>query len=593
MNLVKWGWITSKLLIVLIVPTLIYIWTCQYIFASHLKSVVTNDPDAGLTRSMTASRMALDEEYQSILLQISHTTDKDWLQKYLNDTNMTLAQYRQLGDDLVGYLQRPLLVLADKNGGVLFDTIGLPKPGTLPAYTPTIAPFDTYINPDGSPKPTAVVQPALFSVKNWPGFTGAFEKNTEMGLFSYGNQYYLSVCSPIVSRKKIIGAMLLGIKLNSDVMERLKYISQNDIAFYANNNVQISTFPSNASSDISKTAFAPKHSAITVNDQNFLWDDVPINDLDQIVAGHFFIFQPIHESITVNGSALKPLAQLSLIFILVMMALGLWYTLDLLSPLRQMTRQINLVKEGQWNASLPVKRHDGWGDLARSIQDAIQNLKDKERVTLVLGKVVSPLTTQKILAEKNYFAIRGERRECTLLQTQINGFNTLSQNMTPEVLVEVLNYYLGLINQVVFKHDGMVDKFVGDTAIAVWGAPFTHEDKEIRAVRTALEIQSLVKELNITRIQKGHAPFNLGIGIHTGPVVAGNLGSDQYYDYSVIGEPLQTVGKVCAMAAPGQVLVAEETYEKIKDLVSAAPEGSFLVLGSKEPIKTYEIHHLL
>jgi len=223
----------------------------------------------------------------------------------------------------------------------------------------------------------------------------------------------------------------------------------------------------------------------------------------------------------------------------------------------------------------------------------IQSLKDKERVSLVLGKVVSPQATQKILAEKNYFAIRGERRECTLLQAQIKGFNTLSQNMTPEVLVEVLNHYLSLINQVVFKYEGMVDKFVGDTAIAVWGAPFAHEDKEIRAIRAALEIQEAVKKFNIIRIQKGHSPFSLGIGIHTGPVVSGNLGSDQYYDYSIIGEPLQTVDKLCVMAAPGQIVVSQETYEKLKDLVLATPTNSIIVPGGKDPLKTYEISKFL
>jgi class 3 adenylate cyclase len=593
MHLPKWGWIITKLLIILIIPTFLYVWTCQSFFASHLKTVVTNDPDAGLTRSISALKIALDEEYQILLSQIGHTTDKDWIQKDLANPNMTLAQYHQMGGELAGYLQRPLLVLADKNGGVLFDTIGLPKPGISPAPTSTIAPLDSYATPNDTPAPTAEPQSTLFSVKTWPGFAGAYEKNTEMGFTSYANQYYLSVSAPIISKKKIVGAILLGIKLNNDVLERLKSITQNEVVFYTNNNVQVSTFPNNKSSDVSKTAFAPRHSAIIINDQNFLWDDVPISDLDQVVTGHFFIFQPIRESITVDGSALKSMTQLGVAFIFVMLALGLWYALELLSPLRQITKQVNLIKDGQLNALLPTKRRDDWGDLARSIQDMIQNLKDKERVSLVLGKVVSPQATQKILAEKNYFAIRGERRECTLLQAQIKGFNTLSQNMTPEVLVEVLNHYLSLINQIVFKYEGMVDKFVGDTAIAVWGAPFTHEDKEIRAIQAALEIQEAVKKFNIIRIQKSHSPFSLGIGIHTGPVVSGNLGSDQYYDYSVIGEPLQTADKLCVMAAPGQIIVSEETYEKLRDLVLATPTNSIIVPGGKEPLKTYEITKLL
>ncbi len=593
MNLPRLGWVAAKLLIIVIVPTVLYVWLGQAIFASHMKTVVTNDPDAGLSRSISALKIALDEEYQVLLSQINHTTDKDWLQKALQDPNMTAAQYHQLGVDVAGYLQRPLLILTNKNGGVLFDTIGLPKSSTEPAPTPTLAPLDSTINPDDVATPNAPPAITFYSVKNWPGIAEAFERNTEMGLTNYNNQYYLSVSAPIVYKKKILGAILLGMKLNSDVLANLKAITQNEVGFYASNHVQVSTFPPGAASEVEKTAYAPRHSAIILNDHKFLWDDVPVNDLDQAVSGHFFIFQPIHESITLEGSTLKSMALLSAGFVLILTAIGLWYILDLFAPLRFITKQVDLVKDSQINAMFPVKRQDQWGDLARAIHEMIQNLKDKERVSLVLGKVVSPQATLKILAEKNYFAIKGERRECTILEAQIKGFNTLSQNMTPETLVEVLNHYLSLINQIVFKHEGMIDKFVGDTAIAVWGAPFSHEDKEIRAVRAALEIQEAVKDINISRIQKGHTPFNLGIGIHTGPVVSGNLGSDQFYDYSVIGEALQTADKLCVMAAPDQVIVSEETYEKIQDLVKAVPANAVVVPGFKAPLKTFEIIEFL
>ncbi|HXL73382.1 MAG TPA: HAMP domain-containing protein, partial [bacterium] len=341
-----------------------------------------------------------------------------------------------------------------KNGKVLFDTIGLLKSDALPSSPSTIVPIDSNLTPTATPSLNTVSQITSASVKNWPGVTEAFEKNTEMGLTFYGNQYYLSICAPIISRNKIIGAISLGMNLNSDVMGRIKSITQNDVAFYANNHIQISTFPDNASSDVDKTAFTPQRSAIMVNHQKFLWDDVPIDDLDQTVAGHFFIFQPIRETITIDGSALKSMTQLGIIFVLTMLVLGLWYALDLLLPLRLLAKQTKLIKEGQWNTPLPVKRSDDWGKLARSIHDMVRSLKDKERITLILGKVVSPLSIQKILAEKNYFAIKGERRECTLLQARIKGFNTPSKKMTPEVLVEVLNCYLSLINQIVFSHEG-------------------------------------------------------------------------------------------------------------------------------------------
>jgi adenylate cyclase len=139
----------------------------------------------------------------------------------------------------------------------------------------------------------------------------------------------------------------------------------------------------------------------------------------------------------------------------------------------------------------------------------------------------------------------------------------------------------------------MLDRFIGDTAIAVWGVPFTHEDKELRAVRTALEIQEALKDFNISRIKKGSPPFTIAIGIHTGMVVAGNLGSEKRNDYTIIGDPLHIVARLCAMASPGQTVVSDETYQKIKPGVKANPLNPIAVKGSMESLKTYEITQLL
>jgi len=209
MNLPKWGSITAKLLIFLLIPTFLYVWIGQTLFTSHLKTVVTNDPDAGLTRSISALNLALDEEYQILLSQVKNTTDKDWILKNLSNPRMTLAQYHQMGSDLSGYLQRPLFILTDKNGEILFDSIGLPKTETIPSSTPTLAAnavSTASLTPSYGPTPQTIP----FSVKDWPGFAEAFEKNTEMGLTTYENQYYLSVCAPIISKKKMIGAIALG-----------------------------------------------------------------------------------------------------------------------------------------------------------------------------------------------------------------------------------------------------------------------------------------------------------------------------------------------------------------------------------------------
>jgi adenylate cyclase len=275
-----------------------------------------------------------------------------------------------------------------------------------------------------------------------------------------------------------------------------------------------------------------------------------------------------------------------------MLILGLWYNLSLLSPLHRIIKQINLIKTGKWNSPLPINRPDDWGKLSLSLHEMILSLKDKEKITLILGKMVSPRTAQIILAENNYFSLKGERRKCTLLQAQIRGLSDINPNTEPEFLVEVLNGYFSLINQIAFNHEGMVDKFIGDKAIAVWGAPFADGDEELKAVQAAMEIQNAVQKFNGERAQKGRH-FDLAIGIHTGWVVCGNLGSDQYYDYGVIGDPLQVADKICGMAEPNQIIISEEACEKIKTLVRMIPSNPITMPGSKKPLQTYIINGFL
>jgi class 3 adenylate cyclase len=314
--------------------------------------------------------------------------------------------------------------------------------------------------------------------------------------------------------------------------------------------------------------------------------------LDQKPCAYLAVFQPVKQTQTAEGTPRKSVFQTGLFLLLLTLALaglGIRYYLVSFSRLFQ---SISDISRGNLNVSIPRDPWTEWGQLGGALQEMLESLKEKERISLILGKVVDPQAARKILAEKDYFSLKGEKRECTLLRADLKGFNTLSENMAPEALVEALNQYFGVINEVVFKYEGMLDKFIGESALAVWGAPFTHEDKESRAVKAALEIQETLKNFNISRIKKGYPSFTVVIGIHTGTVVSGNLGSNKHYDYSIIGEALHVVARLCSMAAPGQTVVSEETYRKIKNEVTAAPLSPIVVKDSLEPLKTYEITQL-
>jgi class 3 adenylate cyclase len=388
----------------------------------------------------------------------------------------------------------------------------------------------------------------------------------------------------------------LGSPVNPEFIRWLKSESANDLAVYSQTQTWCSLPVPPPSLDNKKITAGFSSRGLSNNSVTLDWNHgsfqaglMPLQGLDGRPAATLASFQPIKQTLTVVGSPQKNLARQGRWFLFMGLLLAAAAAWQFMAPFNRLLSAVDKIKTGSLNIDLPLNRPDEWGQLARSLQEMAGQIKDKERVSLILGKVVSPKIARNILEAKDLFALKGERREVTLLHADLRGFNALSENMAPPILVEALNQYFTLINEAVFKHEGMMDKFIGETALALWGAPFTHDDKELRAVQTALEIQESLKDFNISRIKKGHPPFTIGIGIHTGLVVSGNLGSDKRSDYTVIGDPLHIAARLCAMANPGQTVVSEETYQKIKGQVEARALNPIAVKGSLEPLKTYEI----
>ena len=147
--------------------------------------------------------------------------------------------------------------------------------------------------------------------------------------------------------------------------------------------------------------------------------------------------------------------------------------------------------------------------------------------------------------------------------------------------------------ETVFDHQGTLDKFMGDSLMALWGAPIPFEDKELLAVRCALDMRSALQKLNAERATRQEPPLSVGMGLSAGFVVAGNLGSERRIDYTVIGEEVNLASRLCEKAAPGQILVSEPVYKKLKGRVAALALNPFLLKGIPEPVKAHEIKDLV
>jgi adenylate cyclase len=176
-------------------------------------------------------------------------------------------------------------------------------------------------------------------------------------------------------------------------------------------------------------------------------------------------------------------------------------------------------------------------------------------------RLLSPDLAEMVVSGELSVEKGGESRVGTVLFADIRGFTSMSENMVAADVLQMLNEYFEVMVEIAFKHEGTVDKFVGDEIMLLWGAPVIHPDDPSRAVRAAVDMQAALLEFNRTRESEELPPIHIGIGVNTGELVAGYIGSTRTMSYSVIGDSVNTAARLCSAAKAGQVIISESTYQ--------------------------------
>jgi len=221
--------------------------------------------------------------------------------------------------------------------------------------------------------------------------------------------------------------------------------------------------------------------------------------------------------------------------------------------------------------------------LGQKIQHEIVN---RER----FSRLLSPNVAQRVMSGELEVKKGGQLvEECTVFNSDIRGFTRMSDGANPAGIVEMLNDYFELMVEVLFKHEGTLDKFMGDGIMALWGAPVVHPDDAFRSVECALEQMEILGKFNRTRMEEGHPALAMGIGIHTGPLVAGYIGSSKALSYTVIGDTANTSARLCGVAAAGQILVSETTLARLGGKFETEELPPANLKGKEKPFRMFDI----
>jgi adenylate cyclase len=258
-------------------------------------------------------------------------------------------------------------------------------------------------------------------------------------------------------------------------------------------------------------------------------------------------------------------------------------------PISQLMEGTRAIADGNFAITLHVPSGDEIGALTRSFNEMAASLREKDAIKRAFTRYVAREVVTEILKDPDKIVLTGERRDVTVLFCDVRGFTSISERLPPEEVVAMLNAFYTLMIDTTFKHDGTLDKFLGDGVMSVFGAPIYHADHTLRAVRTALAMQAGMRELSARRVAEGKAPLTVGIGINAGEAVAGSVGTEARMEYTVVGDTVNLAARLEAVAKPGQILISSAILTKLGEAVGARPLGRMRVKGKEEEIEVYDV----
>jgi class 3 adenylate cyclase/HAMP domain-containing protein len=398
----------------------------------------------------------------------------------------------------------------------------------------------------------------------------------------------------------------LGIDI-SDLLQRLS-LASNQFALLAHNNKVVTVYgpqgihlKKSAFYNINPNQLLQKEGFIEVGKQNYYYLKLePYEESDL----HFYILELESKAFSFVNFIIKEMKDLienvtfSLRLIgLIALIIALIFLHNIAkkvsNPISKLAKLTEPIAAGHFDQVNIPDIHLGHSKevklLCSAFGEMVKGLKDKEKVRGVLNKVVSKQIAEEIL--KGSVQLGGEEKSVTILFADIRQFTKMTENMKPHEVIDLLNATMTKLSQIVDLSGGVIDKFVGDEVMALFGAPIEKKDHILRSLVAAYLMRQKIKEWNDERQKQNQVKIDIGIGIHTGLVVAGNMGAENRLNYTVLGSNVNMAARMCSIAEPNEILVTEKTLENLdmKDKIQTKKKEPVKLKGFTEEVICYSI----
>jgi adenylate cyclase len=267
------------------------------------------------------------------------------------------------------------------------------------------------------------------------------------------------------------------------------------------------------------------------------------------------------------------------------------FSMTLTSPIEKLASLIASVSKGNFDvkATAHVKSHDEVGDLAQAFDHMTDGLKERDKVKSLFSKFHGSSVAEDLINKD--IGVGGQSKEVVVFFSDIRGFTAFSEKRKPEEVVAMLNEYFAVMVGIINKHGGVVDKFIGDAIMAIWGAPKGSERDPHNALRACIEMRRGLEKLNENRLARGEPALMIGMGLHAGAAISGTIGSDERMEYTVIGNTVNTASRIEAStkAFGADLLVTDDVISRVGGEFIVDYAGSAEVKGRSEALKMYKV----
>lgn len=270
---------------------------------------------------------------------------------------------------------------------------------------------------------------------------------------------------------------------------------------------------------------------------------------------------------------------------------AVWVSGTVTRPVKTLVDGVRRIASGDYGHTVEIRQVDEIGELAKSFNDMTKGLEERDKVRDLLGKVVSPEIAGELMKRK--VQLSGEDLNATILFSDIRGFTSMSEKLPPSEVLDILNKYLTIMGAVIEKNGGVVDKYVGDAIMALFGVPVPHDDDADRAMTAAIQMLEALGEINQFLAEKNIPPMRIGIGINTAVVVAGNVGSKSRFNYTVIGDGVNLAARLEQLTKTPEygtsIIISENTLKSSKREFSTRHLGEVNIRGKQNTVSIYSL----